>query len=79
MDPEFKNQPFMEIVANVLETGESYVGNEVLVSLSKIEDRPAEDRYYDFVYVRINDSEGRPYGVLDHASPRSASRFSFPT
>ena len=30
-------------------------------------DGPIEDRYFDFSYVRVNDSDGKPFGVYDHA------------
>lgn len=65
--PEFEGQPFLDLLRRVLETGEPYVGHEVLARHRTTEDGPIEDRYYDFVYVRVEDGEGRPYGVYDHA------------
>ena len=65
--PEFKGQTFSDLILNVLRTGEPYVGHEVLARHRRTADGPVEDRYYDFTYVRINDAEGNPVGVYDHA------------
>jgi signal transduction histidine kinase len=65
--PEFEGQPFLAIYRQVLETGVPYQGHEVLARHKSAEEGPLEDHYYDFVYVRIDDDEGRPYGVYNHA------------
>lgn len=65
--PEFKDQPFLDIFRKVLETGESFVGHEVLARHRTTVDGPIEDHYYDFTYARITDENGKPYGVYDHA------------
>jgi len=65
--PEFEGQPFTDYFRRVMETGESFTGREVLAKHRRTKDGPIEDRYYDFCYVRINDWEGKPYGVYDHA------------
>jgi PAS domain S-box-containing protein len=65
--PEFAGQPFAGLITRVLETGEPFVGREVLARHARSKDGPIEDRYYDFTYVRINDSAGRPFGVYNHA------------
>ncbi len=65
--PEFEGQPFIEIFRRVLETGEAFVGHEVVARHRATEDGPLEDHYYDFTYVRITDENDQPYGVYDHA------------
>ena len=65
--PEFKDQPFPALLKHVLETGEAFSGREVLAQHSDFAGGPPVDHYYDFTYLRINDSEGNPYGVYDHA------------
>ena len=65
--PEFKDQPFYGLIKHVLETGEPFIGKEVLAQIASCKSGQLEDRYYDFAYIRINDPEGKPYGVYDHA------------
>lgn len=65
--PEFQGQAYMEILRKVYETGEPYVGREVLAQHRRSAEGPIEDRYYNFTYTRVTDQEGRPYGVYDHA------------
>ena len=65
--PELAGQPFGAQLLHVLSTGEPLVGREVLARLAPRRDGELEDHFFDFTYVRINDSHGRPYGVYDHA------------
>ena len=65
--PEFKDQPFPHILRQVLRTGEAFTGREVLARHGDSAGGPPVEHYYDFTYLRINDSEGNPYGVYDHA------------
>ena len=65
--PELKGQPFHNIMKNVYETGETYYGNEMYVSLIREKGKDPEDMYLDFTYSRISDGEGNPYGIYIHA------------
>jgi PAS domain S-box-containing protein len=65
--PEFEGQEFPRLLREVFETGRPYVGCEVPARLSPRKGAPIEERYYDFTYVRIEDGNGNPYGVYDHA------------
>ncbi len=65
--PELRGQGFDEMLHRVLETGEPVVGSEVLAKVAKTPGGPTEDRYFDFKYIRINDPDGKPYGVYDFA------------
>jgi signal transduction histidine kinase len=64
--PEFEGQPFAALIRQVFETGEPFVGREMLARLRPTPGSPLEDHYYDFTYARI-DIGGRPFGVYDHA------------
>ena len=64
--PELKGQPFPDLLRTVLATGTPFVGHEALTQLAG-PDGVLEDHFYDFTYARIDDSEGRPLGVYDHA------------
>jgi signal transduction histidine kinase len=65
--PELKGQEFPELLLEVFTTGEPFVGREVLARLAPREGAPLQDYYYDFTYVRIDDINGQPWGVYDHA------------
>jgi PAS domain S-box-containing protein len=65
--PELADQPFPQLLRQVLETGEPFHGREVLARLVLRPGGPLEDRYYDFTYFRIADGDGRAYGIWDHA------------
>jgi len=65
--PEFQGQPFYDLLTNVLQTGQPFVGREILARHARYKGGPIEDHYYDFTYMRVNDAQGRPYGVYDHA------------
>lgn len=65
--PEFKGQQFASLMFDVLKTGKPYSAKDMPVQIAKEKEGPLEERYFDFVSVRINDAHGNPYGVYDHA------------
>jgi PAS domain S-box-containing protein len=65
--PEFKDQSFPGLIRKVLETGQPFVGREVLARHADCAGGPLRDHYYDFTYLRIHDADGNAYGVYDHA------------
>jgi PAS domain S-box-containing protein len=65
--PEFRDQPFPALIRTVLETGQPFVGREVLARHADSVGGPLRDHYYDFTYLRIHDAHGNAYGVYDHA------------
>lgn len=65
--PELKGQGFDQLLREVLKTGRPYIGRESLARHKRTPSGEIEDRYYDFSYVRIDDLDGKPYGVYDHA------------
>jgi PAS domain S-box-containing protein len=67
--PELINQPFHSYMKKVFETGVTFVGKEVPAYLNRHPDKgnTLEEVFFDFTYTRINDSEGKPYGIYTHA------------
>ena len=65
--PEFKDQVFFNWMFDVLNSGTTYSAKDTLARVAKTEGGPLEDCYFDLAYVRINDSNGNPYGVYCHA------------
>ncbi|MEK7952208.1 ATP-binding protein [Luteolibacter soli] len=65
--PELAGQGFDDLLLKVLRTGEPHTATEVLAKLSKSDDGPVEDRYFDFTYLQVQDPSGKPYGVYDHS------------
>ena len=66
--PEIREQGFGEILDQVLESGEPFIGREVAVSLARSADAAPEQRFVDFVYYPITDSDGVRSGVVAHGS-----------
>lgn len=65
--PELKDQPFYELMLNVLRTGEPFAAQEMPADIAKSDGGPLEKVYFDFVYTQVVDALGKPYGVYDHA------------
>ena len=65
--PELKGQGFDEKLRAVLESGEPFIGTEVLAKIARAEGGEPEERYFDFSYLQVQDPEGKPYGIYDHA------------
>lgn len=65
--PEMKGQSFYELMKGVFYTGSPFIGNEILVKIKPKSDSDQEDMYLDFSYSRLDDGEGKPYGVYIHA------------
>ncbi|ASU33185.1 PAS domain-containing protein [Mucilaginibacter xinganensis] len=60
--PEIANQPFIEILRAVFETGEPYYGLENKAVI--IKDGIPEDRYFNFIYQPIAEKDGSVGSVL---------------
>ncbi|MCW1915709.1 PAS domain-containing protein [Luteolibacter sp. GHJ8] len=65
--PELTGQGFDAMLRDVLHTGKPVVGHEVLARFARTPDGPVEDFYFDFTYLQVLDSDGKPWGVYDHA------------
>jgi PAS domain S-box-containing protein len=64
--PELINQPVVEILRRVFETGETFTATEFPTSVARSLGGPLEDCFVDFSLTRIHDGEGKPYGVFSH-------------
>lgn len=65
--PELKNQGILEILDNVYQTGESFIGKEVLIKLDVSNTGKPQDLYFDFSYHASKNADGKIDGVLAHA------------
>jgi len=65
--PELEGQPFHDLMKRVLETGEPFIAREMVASLVRRVGSAPEDTYFNFTYTRVEDGEGKPYGVYVHA------------
>jgi signal transduction histidine kinase len=70
--PEVAGQGFVELLDRVLETGEPYVGREVLVELVRQPGGEPEQRFVDFIYQPLREGDGPPYGIVAHGHDATA-------
>jgi len=64
--PELRDQPFLEILQNVRETGIAYETKEDRVLL--VNDGKLQTFYFDFIYKPLKDEEGNVWGILNNAT-----------
>lgn len=62
--PEVGEQGLIQLLNEVLATGEPYVGNGLLLRLQRERGGPLEDRYVDFVFQPITGEDGAITGVF---------------
>jgi PAS domain S-box-containing protein len=65
--PEMRDQIFPSLVMQVLESGKPFYGREMLVRIAKTAGEPLAEKYFDTSFLRVNDIDGKPYGVFNHA------------
>ena len=61
--PDLKGQGFFELLDQVYETGEPYIGTDVKAVL-QTDTGQTEERYLDFVYQPLRNSEGEVTGIF---------------
>jgi len=64
--PDVRGQGFEEILQNVLDTREPFIGREIAVEIERTRDAPSELRYVDFVYAPITEPDGTVSGIFVH-------------
>lgn len=64
--PELEGQDFFERLDQVYQTGEPFIGTEVLVRFQRSAGQPLEARFLDFVYLPLRDANGAVSGILLH-------------
>ncbi|MES2567099.1 MAG: PAS domain S-box protein [Bacteroidota bacterium] len=62
--PEVIEQGFIKLLDHVYTTGETYIGNEVLLKLNKGENGEQVDSFLNFIYQAYRDNEGNIAGVF---------------
>lgn len=65
--PELRGQGFVELLDRVLNTGETYVGRAIPITLYR-NGGVAEENYLDFVYQALTDSHGARTGIVAFGS-----------
>jgi PAS domain S-box-containing protein len=65
--PELHDQPLLDLVRQVYETGRTYSASEFPTKIARYIGGPLEECYIDFSLTRVLDGEGKPYGVFVHA------------
>ena len=63
--PEVMDQGLVELLEEVVRTGEPYVGRELPIMLQRDAGKP-EERFLDFVYQPLTDADGNRVGVVAH-------------
>ncbi|WP_210463887.1 PAS domain S-box protein [Rufibacter roseolus] len=61
--PELEGQGFFSLLDHVYQTGEPFVGNEMLAQIDRLGDGQMADTYYNFVYQAFEE-DGRIAGIV---------------
>ncbi|HSJ32975.1 MAG TPA: PAS domain-containing protein [Longimicrobiales bacterium] len=64
--PEVREQGFIDLLDQVLATGEPYIGREVPIHLMRRSGSEAEERFVDFAYQPIREEDGTFSGIVAH-------------
>jgi len=64
--PEVKEQGYIEPLDTVLATGTPFIGTEMKVGLQRVPDGVVEERYVNFVYEPLRDTENKQIGIVAH-------------
>src|ERR1700687_118080 len=64
--PELEGQGIFELLDQVYRTGETFVGNEVLIRSARFGDTVPEDRYFTFMYAAFRGPDHVPQGIFVH-------------
>jgi PAS domain S-box-containing protein len=70
--PEIRGQGFVEILEQVFDTGEPWVGREAPVDLQRTPGAPLEKRFLDMVFQPLDEVDGTRSGVVVHGSDITA-------
>ncbi len=66
--PELEGQPFFTWLDEVYKTGVKRIGKEQLAHIRRQRSEGFEDRYFDFLYYPVRNTEGKIYGVMVQAA-----------
>ncbi|MCP8938636.1 PAS domain-containing protein [Alsobacter sp. SYSU M60028] len=62
--PEVVDQGLVDLLDQVLASGEPFIGNAMRVMLQQSPDGPLTESFLDFIYQPILDAEGQPAGIF---------------
>ena len=62
--PEIVEQGFIDLLDQVVATGEPFIGRGVLVQLARVAGEPPVDRFLDFIYQPFRDQSDEVVGVF---------------
>lgn len=62
--PEAAEQGFVDILGRIYQTGEPFVANGLSINIARVPGQPMEERYLDFVYQPMRETDGKISGVL---------------
>lgn len=72
--PRLQGQGFFELLDQVYNTGQAFIGDNVPVSIQTTPDSPAETRYLNFIYQPIRDQQGLVTGIFVEGYDNTASK-----
>ena len=64
--PEVRDQGFIDLLDDVLATGEPYIGREMPIRLVRRPGGEPEERFVDFAYQPIREEDGTCSGIVAH-------------
>ncbi len=64
--PDLENQGFVELLDEVVRSGDPFIGTAMPVLLQRVPDAPLELRFVDLTYQPAREADGSIYGVLVH-------------
>jgi signal transduction histidine kinase len=64
--PEVVEQGFVDLLDEVLASGDPFIGREISVRLAPGHGLPPEERFLDFVYLPVVEPDGTAAGVIAH-------------
>lgn len=62
--PEAAEQGFIDILDRVYQTGEPFVASGLSINIARVPGQPMEERYLDFVYQPMRETDGAISGIL---------------
>jgi signal transduction histidine kinase len=66
--PEIRDQGFKELLDQVLDTGEEYLGREASVLLARTPGKSLEERFIDYQYLPLVERDGTRSGIITHGT-----------
>jgi signal transduction histidine kinase len=64
--PEVRDQGFVELLDGVIATGDPFIGSEVPLRVARTPGAAAEERFVDFAYLPLVESDGTRTGIIAH-------------